>query len=51
MKPKTKNKKKTKDRNNNLLCFKGMSFEEALSDLLKVKTKFKPMKKNKRKTK
>jgi hypothetical protein len=37
MKPKTKNKKKTKDRNNNLLCFKGMSFEGALSDLLKVK--------------
>jgi len=30
---------------NSPLSFKGMSFEEAVSDLLKVKTKFKPMKK------
>ncbi|MGD0915611.1 MAG: hypothetical protein ABSB22_04040 [Thermodesulfobacteriota bacterium] len=49
MKPKIKDEKKIKDRNNSLLCFKGMPFEEVLSDLLKVKPEPKSKKKSKRK--
>jgi hypothetical protein len=42
--PEKKNKKKTqkknqKEKNNNPLSFKGLPFEEILSDLLKVKPK------------
>jgi hypothetical protein len=41
--------KKNPREKNNRLSFKGMSFEEALTDLLKVKPEPKPKKKNKRK--
>ncbi len=42
-------KKNHKEKKNNPLNFKGMSFEEALTDLLKVKPEAKP--KNKKETK
>jgi len=40
--------KKNLKKKNSLLSFKGMSFEEALSDLLKVKPESKQKKKNKK---
>jgi len=48
MKPKKKDKSKTKDRNSNLLSFKGIPFEDVLSDLLKIKPEPKQKKKNKK---
>ena len=47
MKSKNKDSKKTKDRDNNLLDFKGIYFEKALSDLLKGKPGSKPKSKRK----
>lgn len=49
MKPEKKDREKTKIKKNNPLSFKGMPFEEALLNLLKVKPERKTKKKHKRK--